>query len=388
MGSPLVGEGKWRRARVSMAIEDLYLSQQKQDRLYLLTAKLFTKIGSKQLLKREGPEEAGVDAQELVDGVLEESFILNRIEEEQKTLVKGSVTTSEVQHRFAVASLFSEVCQYLILFFARQSLDDTYLLNELNKVRSQAERILRENPVLQADSPLCVVHSYQMPPRYSLNYDGERELRKGFGLHRRRRNDEGLSVVIAFMPTHYEQIFHRHSVHEYTLIVDSPSRGIYVQSSLRELKACQNEILCFGPHTTHTIANPSPNISKNLTVKYPLGMNTWTPVYALDNMREGFGKVLRPELVEESTEGVTKTFVVKDELHDYSVETRTLYPNALITGKPSLDKYLFVLKGRAVLSDGCYVDFATENELIVIDAHTEFKLYSGNEGVVLYEVSN
>lgn len=369
-------------------VEDLYLNRQKQDDLSLPTAKLFTKIGSKQLLKREDAEEAGIDAQELVDGVLEDSPLLNRIEGEQKTLVKGSVTSSEVQYRFGVASLFSEVCQYLTLLFARQRLDNTNLLDELNKVRSQAERILRENPVLQADSPLYVVHSHQMPPRYSLNYDGERELRKGFGLHRGTRNDEGSSVVIAFMPPYYQQIFHRHSVYEYTLIVDSPSRGIYVDGSLRELEASQSDILCFGPHTTHTIANPNLNISRNLTVKYPLGMSTWIPIFSLDDNGKGSGKILGSKLVEKSAEGFTRRFIVKDQLHNYSIEIRSLHPNVLLVEKPDLDKYVFVLSGRAILSDGSHVETAAENELIVIDAHTEFKLCSGNERVVLYEVSN
>ncbi len=154
-----------------------------------------------------------------LEPLLRQTPLLRRLLEEQDALVPGQVEAQDSWRRLSAANRINELCQRLELDLAASGCVAPWA-GALREVRALAEAVLRENPVLQARGPLHVLRGGQIPDRCVVNREGRREWRKGFGLHREVRNDAGPSVVIAFTPPGYEQLWHAHTVDEYTLALD------------------------------------------------------------------------------------------------------------------------------------------------------------------------
>ncbi len=216
--------------------------------------------------------------------------LLRRLLEEQDALVPGQVEAQASWRRLSTANRVNELCQRLELDLAASGCAAPWA-DALREVRALAEAVLRENPVLQARGPLHVVRSAQMPDRCVLNRERRRERRKGFGLHREVRNDAGPSVVIAFTPPGYEQLWHAHTVDEYTLALDTSYLGRYADGAVRLLAAGDEELFHFHPDTYHTLTNAGSRPGRTFTLKSPLGISVWLPALALTGKERGQAEV-------------------------------------------------------------------------------------------------
>lgn len=299
-----------------------------------------------------------------LDLLLRQATVLQQILEEQHALAAGKVNAQESRRRLSVANRINEACQQLELDLVDTAHRDRWT-SELAALRALAEAVLRENPILQARGPLHVIRSSDMPNRYVLNRTGGRELRKGFGLHRDIRNDAGPSVVVAFTPPGYEQMWHAHTVDEYTLALDVRFAGRYACGETHTLTAEDGELFHFHPHTYHTLANLGHRSGRTFTLKYPIGISIWLPALQLTGAERGAAEVwsVPPELV--GDKAVMQRFQVRDSHHTYAVIIAHLRAGMRFDLKCEDDTYVYVLDGCVEARRGRQTATAAANDLIV-----------------------
>ncbi|MCI0341364.1 MAG: hypothetical protein L0216_09490 [Planctomycetales bacterium] len=319
-----------------------------------------------------------------VEALLRRRADLLVIEEEQEGLVAGRVSGASHARRLRPAAEVSEACQEVAWDLRRRGL--TGLLGRLGELRDQAERILRENPLLQARGALDVVRFRDSVPRHVINSRGERERRTGWGLHRRIRNDEGPSVVLAITRPGYRQLDHHHPVPEYTLVADSVIGAHWWDGRRRDSIATDGEILHFAANTTHALVNIGRRPGRTLTVKYPLGLKAWIPVFSGAGRAHGTARVLRPVARTVRRDRESAVFEIEDECHGYSIELIRLAAGAALRARRERDDYPFVLAGTVEASGRHGAVRAGRNDVLAIRAGMPHALRAGDAGARLYRV--
>lgn len=330
--------------------------------------------------KRRPTLEAGLEH------LLRQFAVLQRIAEQQHTLIPGCVAPQQSWIRLDVANRINEACQQLELDLTDTSHGEQWR-EELKAIRGLAESILRENPVLQARGPLCVIRFEDIPERYVLNRDRRRELRKGFGLHRGVKNDEGPSVVIAFTPPAYEQMWHAHTVDEYTLVLDTQFAGRYIDSGVRELAPDDEELIHFCPLTYHALANRGTRPGRTLTLKYPLGISIWLPALKLTGAERGWAEVRSVPWVRKGEHEIRR-FQIKDSYHRYAVNIATLTSQVQFELTCDEDGYFYVLDGRIGVCRETQTVTASTDDLIVVKPTRSLRIRAETPGARLYWVSD
>lgn len=298
--------------------------------------------------------------------LLQQTTVLHRLMEEQHALVAGEVVAQESWRRLSVANRINEACQRLELDLADAPEGEQWL-GEVRAVRAMAESVLRENPVLQARGPLDVIRSDEVPDRYVLNRERRRELRKGFGLHRGARNDEGPSVVVAFTPPAYEQMWHAHTVDEYTLALDARFAGRYADGKTWELTAHDGDLFHFHPHTYHALVNPGARHGRTFTLKSPIGISVWLPALRLTGAERGQAEVRSVPWEREGNNLLLRRFQIRDAYHRYTLHIATLAPGARLHLKCQEDGYYYVLDGCLEVRRNSHAVTASANDLIVAE---------------------
>ncbi len=291
---------------------------------------------------------------------------VQRLAEEQLSLVAGCVRPEDSARRLAVANRINEACQHVELDLADTPEGEQWA-GAIRAIRALAETVLRENPSLQARGPLSVIGSRQLLDRYVLNRARRRELRRGFGLHRGVRNDEGPSVVVAFTPPGYEQMWHAHTVDEYTLVADAPFVGRFADGTLHELAADDGQMFHFAPHTYHTLTNTGGRHGRTFTLKYPLGLSVWLPALKLTGGERGWAEVRGAARVREGRGIVVRSFEIRDAHHAYTVNTATLAPGAQLNLACEHDGYVYILSGQVEVRRQSVAATAEGDNLVVAE---------------------
>jgi len=319
--------------------------------------------------------------------LLRQTRFLQRLVQEQHSLVAGRVEVEESRRRLSVANRINESCQRLEMDCTHSSHGEQWV-TELRAVRALAESVLRENPVLQVRGPLHVIRSYEMPDRYVLNRHRRRELRKGFGLHRGVRNDEGPSVVVAFTPPAYEQRWHAHTVDEYTLALDTRFSGRYADGKIRELEAEDGELFHFHPHTYHALANPGERHGRTFTLKYPIGISVWLPALKLTGMERGQAEVRWVAWERERANVLLRRFQIGDAYHRYAINVAMLAPQARLDLKCEQEGYFYVLDGCVEIRRNSQTVHASADDLIVAEPTPSFRIRALTRRTRLYWASD
>lgn len=325
--------------------------------------------------------------EERTELLLKQIPLLQRLAEEQLSLAAGKVETEDSRRRLSAANRVNEACQQLELDLA-DTLQDEQWVRELKAVRALAESVLRENPVLQARGPLHVIRSGEVPERYVLNRDRRRELRKGFGLHREAKNDEGPSVVVAFTPPAYEQMWHAHTVDEYTLVLDTRFAGLYADGEVRELAAGDGDLFHFRPHTYHALANLGGRRGRTFTLKYPLGISVWMPALRLTGAERGRAEVRSTRWQRERSGILVLRFQISDAYHGYSISVAVLSPQARLDLDCTQDGYFYVLDGRVEARGRARVVTASADDLIVAEPTRRLRIRALTDQARLYWASD
>lgn len=332
-----------------------------------------------------GLETISIEAR--LDRLVRQASVLQRIREEQQALVPGKVAASEAARRLTTADRINEACQraQLELFGAPNS---ARWAQELTAIRALAEEVLRENPVLLAQEPLHVIRSHEMPERNVVNHAGRKELRKGFGLHRHMRNDQGPSVVVAFTPPGYEQMWHAHPVDEYTLAMDVRFSAHYASQKVYALTVGDGELLHFHPHTYHTLANREARTGRTLTLKFPVGMSVWLPALRLTGAERGAAEVWSPSAAVEARDVRIRRFEVRDGYHTFDLNIAHLQPGGRFNLRDDKDIYVYVLDGGAEVRHGPHARIASADDLIVVEPPQTLYVRALTAGTRLYWASN
>jgi hypothetical protein len=321
--------------------------------------------------------------EERFDSLLKQTPLLQCLAEEQHSLVAGRVEAEDSWRRLSAANRINEACQQLELDLAETAYGGQWL-GELKAVRALAESVLRENPVLQARGPLHVVRSGDIPDRYVLNRDRRRELRKGFGLHRGARNDEGPSVVVAFTPPAYEQMWHAHTVDEYTLALDTGFTGLFADGKIRELSTEDEDLFHFHPHTYHALVNPGERHGRTFTLKYPLGISVWLPALRLTGAERGRAEVRSARRERDGSGVLLRRFQISDAHHSYAINIAILAPQVRLDLECGQDAYFYVLDGCVEARGHAHVVTASADDLIVAEPTPSLRIRTLTDRARLY----
>ncbi len=166
------------------------------------------------------------------------------------------------------------------------------------------------------------------------------ERRTYLGLHRRKLDNDGLSVVVAFKPALHEQSYHVHSATEENTMAIHPTLGMSFDSSETQANfhfAKPGEIINFGNGVPHTLKNMSRKISADASVKVPAAINDRTRLDRND-IWAGIGKFeahkesgfVIPEFKKRLSHGHHTRYLIEDCGSKYKVDFLQLFANGSV----------------------------------------------------------
>lgn len=248
--------------------------------------------------------------------------------------------------------------------------------NDLERLSQKAEKVLRENILLQTVPPLDVIPFEHVPQRFSYSIYGGREQRWGYALHMFPFNEEGHSVTVADMPPHYTQSIHNHTLSEYCLILDSHTEGIFYPGGIKEkiVSTKKSEMLHFSATTPHTLKNPDDNPTRNITFKQATGLIDWRPASHLNKVKIIRARLIRGKVTRVNEDQTVKRFRVTDRFYDYTLEIIKLEKGATSTYVHDYDQFIFVINGKMQISHKNIVKECKKNDFIVIDKNTPYTI--------------
>jgi hypothetical protein len=287
------------------------------------------------------------------DELLTKEQLLDEILKEISTLKRGHVSSIDTIRRSNIGSYFSATIQQVENFEDKNLITLTKKrIEDIERLALKADKILRENIVLQSIPPLDVIKFKDIPVRHSYSTYGKRELRWGYGLHKKPFNEEGKSVTVANTPPFYTQSLHNHTLSEYSLILDSSTEGIFFPGGKKEkiYTAKKSQILHFFATTPHTLKNPLKKYSRNITYKQSTALTDWRPYSKLNAV-----KIIRARILKGSMSRINKTqthklFTIKDRNYDYTLEIMRLDKGSRYENIHPYDQYIFVINGRLNIS--------------------------------------
>lgn len=312
-----------------------------------------------------------------INELLNQEYNLDKALQEIATSKRGKVTPKETIRRASFGSYFSSTIQQINNYVDKRNLKITkQCQTDLKRLAFKADKVLRENIVLQSQSPLDVIPFENVPVRYSYSSYGKREQRWGYGLHKMPFNEDGNSVTVANMPPLYTQSLHNHKLSEYCLILDSRTEGIYFPGGKREkiYTTSKSQILHFSATTPHTLRNPLKRYSRNITFKQAAALTDWRPISKLNKV-----KIIRARLAKGSVSRITagqthKIFTIQDRFYNYKIEIIRLDKNSVYENIHDYDQYIFVMNGRLTISHEDIKKECKKNDFIVIDKNTKYTI--------------
>ena len=290
-------------------------------------------------------------------------------------LIRGEVLHEDTIRRSKIGSYFSATIQQIGNFVDKRSIKLTReRKTEIKRLSFKADKILRENIVLQSIPPLDVIKYKHVPVRHSYSMYGEREQRWGYGLHKNPFNEDGNSVTLANTPPHYTQSLHNHTLSEYCLILDTSTEAIFFPRG-KEEKICttnESQILHFFATTPHTLKNPLSKYSRNITYKQSTALIDWRPYSELNEVKLNRASVVKGSVSRINKTQTHKLFKIKDRYYNYTLEIIRLDKGSLYKKVHPYDHYIFVISGRLTISHKDIQKKCRKNDFIVIDKATKY----------------
>jgi mannose-6-phosphate isomerase-like protein (cupin superfamily) len=308
--------------------------------------------------------------------LISESVILDPILNEIQNLERGKVRPEDTIKRSKIGSYFTSKIQQIFNYvYDHEIVLKEDIKTKLNEIISKADAILRENIVLQSKAPLDVIKFENVPVRYCHSILGGKEQRWGYGLHKLPTTELGYSLCLADMPPEYIQSYHNHTISEYCLALDKKVTG-NMNPGKNETKnnANRNEIIYFSATTPHTLSNTGKSMSRNITVKNPIGLTDWRPIYDLNRVESTSSEVIKGKLSQFNGSGTKISFSIKDKFYDYGLELLELKEDSVMEDVYSKDKYFFVIEGDLQISSGKIKKQCSKSDFIVVDENTPIKI--------------
>lgn len=309
--------------------------------------------------------------------LLSDESLLDEILAEIELLIRGDVKPADTIRRSKVGSYFSSIIQQMGNYIDKHNIDiNNELKTNISRLSYKADKVLRENIVLQSIPPLDVIPFKNVPVRHSYSTFGGREQRWGYGLHMKPFNEQGDSITVADMPAHYTQSIHNHTLSEYCLILDSTTEGIYYPGGKREkiYSTKKHEMLHFSATTPHTLANPSKIHTRNITFKHSLGLIDWKPISALNLVKIVRARLIRGRITKINANQTIKKFYVNDKYYKYILEIIKLKRETTYITQHPFDQFIFVINGKFKILHENIQKECKKNDFIVIDKNTNYKI--------------
>lgn len=292
-------------------------------------------------------------------------------------LERGNVKPEDTLRRSEIGSIFSSSIQQINNCLFKNKISISKNRKEvINRLGYKADKILRENIVLQTKPPLDVVKFKNVPIRFSYSTFGRKEQRWGYGLHMKPFNEEGDSITVALMPPQYTQSIHNHKISEYCLVIDSKTEGIFFPGGKREKIYTTNisQILHFSATTPHTLRNPLKKYSRNITFKHSTALTDWRPASKLNKVKTIRARVIKSQLNRIDSSQTRKFFEIDDRYYKYKIEIIRLQKNTNYKNIHNYDQYIFVMNGRLTINHKNIKKNCQKNDFIVIDKNTEYTI--------------
>ena len=308
--------------------------------------------------------------------LISESDVLDPILKEIQYLQRGEVRPEDTLNRSLIGSYFTSKIQQIFNYvYNHEIVLKEDIKNKLNEIISKADAILRENIVLQSKPPLDVIKFKNVPVRYAHSILGGKEQRWGYGHHKLPTTELGFSLCLADMPPEYIQSYHNHTISEYCLVLDKKvTSNMNPGENETKNNANRNEIMYFSATTPHTLHNSTKTPSRNITVKKPIGLTDWRPIYDLNQVESTHSGVIKGELSLFNGSGTKISFSIKDKFYDYGLEILELREDSVMEDTYPNDKYFFVIEGDLQISSGKIKKQCSKNDYIVVDKNTPVKI--------------
>ncbi|MEK7571814.1 MAG: hypothetical protein AAB553_06080 [Patescibacteria group bacterium] len=291
--------------------------------------------------------------------------------------VRGNVKPVDTIRRSEIGRYFSSYLQQIDNYITKHGIQLTQRRKDsMARISYKADKVLRENIVLQAVAPLDVIKFADVPIRHSYSSYGRREQRWGYGLHKKPFNEEGNSVTIADMPPHYIQSIHNHTLSEYSLVLDSRTEGMFFPHGKKEKinTTRRLQILHFLATTPHTLRNPLKTYTRNITYKQPLGLTDWKPVTSLNKVKIERARLIKGRNTSINQTQTHKQFTIKDKYYDYTLEIIKLTKGVTYENNHTFDQYIFVINGKFTITHGAIKKICQKNDYVVIDRNTKYAI--------------
>ncbi|MAG91409.1 hypothetical protein CMO83_01920 [Candidatus Woesearchaeota archaeon] len=321
----------------------------------------------------------------------EEKWILDKLKKDVLSLKRGHVKKKDNFQRAKIARHFTENSQLLIYALLKYNKDKKYdnIINKLLKIKNSGELVLRENPILMTKPPVDVLKWEDMPVRYALNIDGRKELRKGFGLHTNPFNEAGLSITIAFTPANYAQLFHHHSVSEFSFNLDVGIIGFYRNNTTeKHFKINKEEVAYYKADTIHKLVNRSNIINRNISVKSDQAILKWKPYYLNNSVIKGYGKSIKHYATKKYKNYLIKIYKVKDKFYNYVINILKINPDKSVNLINKSALYMYVIDGKLKVYSNGKNFWCGKNDLIVVDPGIRFTIKSITKSRIYYVTPN
>jgi len=309
--------------------------------------------------------------------LISESNLLDPILKEEKGLKREKVSHEDTKRRSETGSYFTSEIQQIFNYIYVHKMDiNEEIIKKLSEMISKADMVLRENIVLQSKPPLDVIKFKHVPVRYSYSSFGGKEQRWGYGLHKLPTTEMGYSICVTIMPPKYTQSYHNHTISEYTLALDKKVISITGKGkNEKKIIVNPNEMLHFSATTPHTLHNPADLSSRNITVKLPVGLLDWRPIYNLNPIKSIHSEILNGKLSPlDNDRGNKISFFIQDTFYNYELELLELKEGSVIEGSYDRDKYFFIVEGELLISSGDIKKHCSKNDYIVLDKETHFNM--------------
>lgn len=307
--------------------------------------------------------------------LIKKEHLLDAALDEIEKLTRGKVNPNDTIRRSQIGSYFSSITQQIGNYIDKNEISiSPKLARNIARVAQKAERVLRENIVLQTLPPLDVIKFKNVPVRHSYSIFGGREQRWGYGLHKLPFNEDGDSVTVADMPSHYTQSIHNHTLSEYCLILDGKTEGIYYPGGKKEkiYSTKKYEILHFSATTPHTLRNPSRTHTRNITFKQSVALTDWKPNSNLNNVKIIRARLKKGSLNKIKENQTVKSFTIFDKYYDYTLEIITLGKGTTYSASHQYDQFIFVINGNFLIKHKDIIKECKRNDFVVIDKNTEY----------------
>lgn len=317
------------------------------------------------------------DIRKIYVKLLSNEYLLDEILAEIEHLIRGHVKPADTIRRSKVGSYFSSVIQQMGNYIDGHNVAVNHeLKTNISRLAWKADKVLRENIVLQSIPPLDVITFKNVPIRHSYSTFGRREQRWGYGLHMKPFNEQGDSITVADMPQRYTQSIHNHTLSEYCLILDSTTEGIYFPGGKREkiYSTKKHEMLHFSATTPHTLRNPSKIHTRNITFKHSLGLIDWKPISALNLVKIVRARLIRGRIKKINANQTIKNFYVNDKYYKYILEVIKLKKGTTYIAQHQFDQFIYVINGKFKILHEKIQKNCKKNDFIVIDKNTNYKI--------------